>query len=104
MKEENMEWYEIIHIRLFSGKYKEEAMSVFSQLKLPKLAKGIKTIELLQDILMNNDFRILIRWENDRNGNMKSTFGRHLAATLERFGRVHHTVNVGLYSGEGSSA
>ncbi len=86
-----MEWYEIIHIRLFNRKDREEAMSVFSQLNFPKFNKGIKAVKLLQDIFLDNDLRILIQWQKG-DENAKSIFGLHLVALLERFGRIHHIV------------
>ena len=87
-----MEWYEIIHVRLFNRKDMEAALGIFSQLKLPVFSEGIKAIKLLQDTFLDNDLRILIQWKDGCIEKAKSDFALHLAAALGKFGRIHHIV------------
>ena len=87
-----MEWFEIIHIRSFTGKDWEAAMQVFSQLRLPDVKGTLKSMKLLQDVLLETDLRIIIQWQGDIVAKGKSVFGTQLAAAFAEFGRIHHIV------------
>jgi len=87
-----MEWFEIIHIRLFSQKERKAAMQAFSQIGLPDLRDAMKSVRLLQDVLLDTDLRIVIQWHGKISKKAKSVLGLQLAAAFSEFGRIHHIV------------
>ena len=87
-----MDWFEIIHIRLFSRKEQEAALSAFSQLCLPGVRGAAKSIKLLEDVLLDTDLRIVIQWHGNISERAKSVLGLQLAAAFAEFGRIHHIV------------
>ena len=91
-----MEWFEIIHIRLFSPKERQEAIRAFSQIGLGGLRDAMKSIGLLQDVLLDTDLRIVIQWHGQWHDKIrekaKSVLGLQLAATFSEFGRINHIV------------
>ena len=87
-----MEWFEIIHIRLFSQKESEEALKAFSRLRAPDIKGAVKGMKLLQDVGLDTDLRIIIWWQDKIADLAKSRFGLQLAAAFAKFGRIHHTV------------
>jgi hypothetical protein len=85
-----MEWFEIIHIRLFSEKDRQMAVNAFSQLGLPDCKGAAKSIKLLQDVVLETDLRIMIQWQGKIIEKAKSELGMQLAAAFSEFGRIHH--------------
>ena len=97
-----MEWFEIIHIRLFSRRDRQAAVNAFSQLGLPDLKGAIKSMKLLQDVLLENDLRIIIQWQGKLADKAKSVLGMQLAAAFSEFGRIHHIVCKECAANKGS--
>lgn len=87
-----MEWFEIIHIRLFTQKDREAAILAYSKLHLPDVKEAVKGMKLLQDVVLDTDLRIIIWWQDKITDITKSGFGMQLAAAFAEFGRIHHTV------------
>ena len=54
-----MDWFEIIHIRLFSLKEKKAAFSAFSQLGSLDVRGAAKSIRLLQDVLATRRIAVM---------------------------------------------
>ena len=97
-----MEWFEIIHIRLFSRRDRHAAVNAFSQLGLSDLKGAIKSMKLLQDVLLETDLRIIIQWQGKIAGKAKSVLGMQLAAAFSEFGRFHHIVCKECAANKGS--
>ena len=87
-----MDWFEIIHIRLFSQKERQAAMQAYSQMSLPDLRDALKSVRLLQDVLLDTDLRIVIEWHGKVTKKAKSVLGLQLAAAFTEFGRINHIV------------
>jgi hypothetical protein len=87
-----MEWFEIIHIRLFSQRERQPAMNAFFQLGFPNLKGAVKSVKLLQDVLLETDLRIVIQWRGKISEKAKSVLGVQLAAAFAEFGKIHHIV------------
>ena len=87
-----MDWFEIIHIRLFSRKEKTAALNAFSQLGSLDVRGATKSIRLLQDVLLDTDFRIVIQWNGNIAEKAKSVLGIQLASAFNEFGRINHFV------------
>lgn len=87
-----MDWFEIIHIRLFSQKEKEAVLNAFSQLGSLDVRGAAKSIKLLQDVLLDTDFRIVIQWHGNIAEKAKSVLGIQLATAFTEFGRINHIV------------
>lgn len=87
-----MDWFEIIHIRLFSQKERQAAMQTYSQMSLPDLRDAMKSVRLLQDVLLDTDLRIFIEWHGKVTKKAKSVLGLQLAAVFTEFGRINHIV------------
>lgn len=97
-----MDWFEIIHIRLFSPKEKKAALNAFSQLGSLDVRGAAKSIKLLQDVLLDTDFRIVIQWHGNIAEKAKSVLGIQLATTFTEFGRINHFVCKECTLSEGS--
>ncbi len=87
-----MEWFEIIHIRLFSERDRQVAVNAFSQLGLPDFKGAVKSMKLLQDVVLETDLRIMIQWQGKTIEKAKSELGMQLAAAFAEYGRIHHIV------------
>ena len=87
-----MDWFEVIHIRLFSQKEKKAALNAFTQLGSLDVRGAAKSIRLLQDVLLDTDFRIVIQWHGDMVEKAKSVLGIQLATAFTEFGRINHFV------------
>jgi hypothetical protein len=87
-----MDWFEIIHIRLFSQKELQAAMQAYSQMSLPDLRDALKRVRLLQDVLLDTDLRIVIEWHGKATQKAKSALGLQLASAFNEFGRINHIV------------
>ena len=87
-----MDWFEIIHIRLFSQNEKKAALNAFTQLGPLDVRGAAKSIRLLQDVLLDTDFRIVIQWHGDIAEKAKSVLGIQLATAFNEFGRINHFV------------
>ena len=87
-----MDWFEIIHIRLFSQKETKAALNAFSHLGSLDVRGAAKSIRLLQDVLLDTDFRIVIQWHGNIAKKAKSVLGIQLANAFTEFGRINHFV------------
>lgn len=87
-----MEWFEIIHIRLFSRKERRAAVKAFFQLSFANLEGALRSVRLLQDVLLETDLRIVIQWQGKMATKAKSVLGVQLASAFAKFGRIHHVV------------
>jgi hypothetical protein len=67
-------------------------MEAFSQLAIPDLKGMLKSIKLLQDVLLENDIRIVIQWKVRISEKAKSVLGVQLAAAFGEFGKINHVV------------
>ncbi len=91
-RELNMDLFEIIHIRSFGPKDREAAMQAFENLQFSNFNRAAMSMRLLQDVLLDTDLRIIIKWHGKVIEKAKSALGVQLAAAFTEFGRVHHII------------
>ena len=87
-----MQWIELIHLRTFTQRDKDEAVAAFHQLVPPTAGRPLAGITLLRDAALDTDLIIFIRWLANVTERYKSPLGLQLASTFSEFGLIHHTV------------
>lgn len=89
-----MKWIELIVVRATDNRHKPTVRQLVDQLIQNKGPKGIKGATLYHNAFVETDLGIHIQWEVDGAVPAKSDRGIELAAALEGFGRIHHTIWV----------
>ena len=89
-----MKWIELIVVRATDNQHKPVVKRLVNQLIQKKGPKGITTTTLYHNAFVESDLGIHIQWEVDGVEPAKSDPGIELAAALEGFGRIHHTIWV----------
>lgn len=87
-----MKWIELIVVRSMDNQHKSDVRKLVNQLIQKKGLKGITRATLYRNAFVETDLAIHIQWKSDGAEPSKSDPGIELAAALERFGRIHHTV------------
>ncbi|BBO82685.1 hypothetical protein DSCO28_32510 [Desulfosarcina ovata subsp. sediminis] len=86
-----MDRLEIIHLRGHSHREKKDPIAAFRQLSVPRRINNLKEISLFQDHALENDLKIIIRWQGCTEHTGKSPLGLQLAAAFSEFGQIRHT-------------
>ena len=89
-----MKWIELIVVRATDNRHKPAVKRLVNQLIQKKGPKGITAATLYRNDFVESDLGIHIHWEADGVEPSKSNPGIELAAALEGFGRIHHTIWV----------
>jgi hypothetical protein len=89
-----MKWIELIVVRATDNRHKPTVRQLVDQLIQNKGPQGIKGATLYYNAFVETDLGIHIQWEVDGAVPAKSDRGIELAAALEGFGRIHHTIWV----------
>ena len=89
-----MKWIELIVVRATDNRHKPTVRQLVDQLIQNKGPQGIKGTTLYHNAFVETDLGIHIQWEVDGAVPTKSDRGIELAAALECFGRIHHTIWV----------
>ena len=89
-----MKWIELIMVRATDNQHKPTVKRLVNQLIQKKGPKGITAATLYRNAFVESDLGIHIQWEVDAVEPSKSDQGIELAAALEGFGRIHHTIWV----------
>ena len=87
-----MKWIELIVVRAMDNQHKPDARQLVNQLIQNKGPKGITAATLYRNAFVETDLCIHIQWEVGGVEPSKSDQGIELAAALEGFGRIHHTI------------
>ena len=86
-----MNWIEILQLRSHSHQERDQALTAFQQLSLPKKLDKLKNVRLFRNQVLENDLNILITWHGKQKQKGKSPLGLQLAAAFSEFGQVYHT-------------
>jgi hypothetical protein len=89
-----MKWIELIVVRATDNQHKPAVRRLVDQLIQNKGANGITAATLYRNAFVETDLGIQIQWEMGGVQPAKSDQGIKLAAALEWFGRIHHTIWV----------
>ena len=89
-----MKWIELIVVRAMDNQHKPAVKRLVNHLIQKKGPKGITAATLYRNAFVETDLGIHIQWEVGGVQPAKSDQGIKLAAALERFGRIHHTIWV----------
>ena len=89
-----MKWIELIVVRATDNQHKPAVKRLVNQLIQKKGLKGITAATLYHNAFLETDLGIHIQWEVGGVEPSKSDQGIELAAALEGFGRIHHTIWV----------
>jgi len=87
-----MKWIELIVVRSIDNQHKSDVRKLVNQLIQNKGLKEITRVTLYRNAFVETDLAIHIQWEIDEAEPSKSLQGIELAAALEGFGRIHHTI------------
>ena len=87
-----MKWIEQIVVRSLGNGWKTLKRRFIAPLLKNHGQAGIKEIILYRNAFVESDVCIHIHWELEVREPGKSDFGVGLAASLEEYGRVHHTI------------
>jgi len=87
-----MDWLEIIHLRSYSQKDKDDALVAFQNLLPPKLNALSEKIVLFQNLFIGNDLSIYIFRRSRAVEAEKSPLGLQLAIAFAEFGQINHSV------------
>ncbi len=89
-----MKWIELIVVRATDKQHQPAVRQLVNQLIQNKAPQGITAATLYRNAFVETDLGIHIQWEMDAVEPSKSDQGIELAAALEGFGRIHHTIWV----------
>ena len=89
-----MKWIELIVVRATDNRHKPAVRQLVNQLIQNKGLQGITAATLYHNAFVETDLGIHIQWDVDGAVPAKSDRGIELAAVLEGFGRIHHTIWV----------
>jgi len=81
-------------VRATDNQHKPAVKKLVNQLIQNKGSNGITAATLYRNAFVETDLGIHIQWEVDGVEPSKSDQGIELAAALEGFGRIHHTIWV----------
>ena len=86
-----MNWIEIIQLKSFTGKDRDNAVAAFQQLSAPLSDAGLLGIDLFKSPNLENELSIMITWNGDAPQNGKSGLGKQLASAFSEFGYIDHS-------------
>lgn len=86
-----MDWIEILQLRSYRSGDREKAVAAFYDLLPPPAEKGIDSIDLFQNAVLENDLGIFIRWKGEVPQAGKSRLGLQLAAAFSEYGQIYHS-------------
>ena len=89
-----MEHFEIVCLRSYSQRDRDEAINAFHQLTFPDFEKGLVDITLLRDVFLESDLTIFIQWNSKILQKRKSSIGLQLAEAFSEFGYIEHSMLV----------
>ena len=89
-----MKWIELIVVRAMDNQHKPAVRRLVNQLIQNKDPNRITAATFYRNAFVETDLCIHIQWEVDVVEPSKSNPGIELAAALEGFGRIHHTIWV----------
>ncbi len=87
-----MKWIELILVRGADQQHRPTIRRLVDQLARQGRSGGLVTAALYHNAFVHTDIGIQFEWEHESGQPSKSPLGIELAAALEEFGRVHHTL------------
>jgi len=82
---------ELIQVRSFSEKDKQQAIDLFNHLSLAG-SQIPATIQIFGNQSLPTDLKICLRWDKTCDPPMKSEFGEKLAAAFKVYGWISHSI------------
>jgi hypothetical protein len=89
-----MKWIEIIVVRSMDNQHQPAIRELVNQYVQNIGTNGVTGSTLYCNAFVETDLAIHIQWEIEEAEPSKSDQGIELAAALEVFGRIHHTIWV----------
>ncbi len=87
-----MDWIEIIHVRSYSQKDRDEAVTAFRHLSALDRNKALRKISLFKNRSLGNDLSLFLFWCDKAVQAGKSPLGLQLAAAFSVFGQIYHSI------------
>ncbi len=87
-----MEWIEVIQLKSFSNKDRENALGVVKKLPFESFKKGLLDVNVYLNHILKGDLSISFHWKKAEPDIMKSRLGLQIASVCSKFGWVNHTV------------
>jgi len=87
-----MDWIEMLQLRAYAGKDREQAVMAFHQIFPAEQTAGADEVALFVSPTIGTDLAIFIRWQKKPPPRGKSSLGLQLADTFSEFGQIYHTV------------
>ena len=87
-----MKWIELIVVRAADKRHIPTVRRLVAQLASGARPDGLAAITLYGNAFVRTDMGIHLEWARQEDKPLRSDIGIELAAALEEFGRVHHTL------------
>lgn len=87
-----MKWIELIVVRAADARHRPTVRRLLGQLTPDGRPDELTSVTLYRNAFVETDIGIHLQWEREGSRPMRSDIGLELAAALEEFGRVHHTI------------
>ena len=86
-----MKLMELIQVRSFSGKDKQEAIAAFNHFSLTVSGIPVK-IQVFENQDLPTDLQICIYWDKTGDHVLKKAFGETLASAFKAYGWISHSI------------
>jgi hypothetical protein len=87
-----MKWIELIVVRATGDEKRSTIRRLIDQFIQNRQPAGLEEIILYRNAFVETDVVVYLEWAATGKSPTRSDLGIGLAATLEEFGRVHHTI------------
>lgn len=87
-----MKWIELIVVRAVDTRHKPTIIRLVDHLMPNDRTDQLKAVTMYRNAFVETDICVHLEWEMDSNQPARSDVGIGLAAALEEFGRVYHTI------------
>ena len=87
-----MQWIELVIVRAADDFKKQAVRRLMNQLAADGQPDGLRSITFYRNAFVETDVCIHLQWKMKGCEPSRSDLGIELAASLEEFGRVHHTI------------
>jgi len=87
-----MKWIELIVVRAVDTRHKPTIIRFVDRFMSNERTDQLKAVTMYRNAFVETDICVHLEWEMDRHQPTRSEVGIGLAAVLEEFGRVYHTI------------
>jgi hypothetical protein len=87
-----MKWIELILVRALDSRQKPTIIRFVDHLMANGPSDQLKAVTMYRDAFVDTDICVYLQWEAQDKSPTRSDVGIKMAAALEEFGRVYHTL------------